>query len=185
MTWSQPRVRKAALGKARCVSRWTVEIQVCLSDPSWPGGGPGPAPPGLLTRASRGQTLLLSHHVSRHVRLLQAPQVGPPLRSRSVSGSAGWGSGAAPRWPCSSCPLAHGSGLGIRDSNKNGTKHTGCVCVWWGGHFQKSEANLPSTAWGERRGRGESSLTKVPVASSPYSQEPRDARGRQWPLRVY
>ena len=185
MTWSQPRVRKAALGKARCVSRWTVEIQVCLSDPSWPGGGPGPAPPGLLTRASRGQTLLLSHHVSRHVRLLQAPQVGPPLRSRSVSGSAGWGSSTAPRWACSSCPLAHGSGLGIRDSNKNGTKHTGCVCVWWGGHFQKSEANLPSTAWGERRGRGESSLTKVPVASSPYSQEPHDARGRQWPLRVY
>lgn len=150
-----------------------------------------PSTPGSPDTCVRRQALLLSHHVSRHVRILEAPQVGPPLHSRSVSGSAGWWSSS--HWPSvgvgAAARQAQGSGLRIRDSNENRTKHMGrvCVCVcmrgvcvWWGGHFQKSEANLPSTAWGERRGRGESSLTKVPRCL-----EPRDARGRQWPLRVY
>ena len=135
-----------------------------------------PSTPGSPDTCVRRQALLLSHRVSRHVRILEAPQVGPPLHSRSVSGSAGWWSSS--HWPsvgvgAAACQ-AQGSGLRIRDLNENRTKHmgrvcvcvcvrarAGCVCVV-GGHCQKSEANLPSTAWGERWGRGESSLTKVP-----------------------
>lgn len=114
---------------------------------------------------------------------------GPPLPSRSVSGSAGWpsvGVGVAAR-------PARGSGLRINNSNKNRTKHMDplCVCVCGGGHFQKSEANLPSTAWGKRPGLGGEQPHKVRcyIALSQCSHESRDARQAksvwQWPLRVY
>ena len=142
-----------------------------------------PSTPGSPDTCVRRQALLLSHHVSRHVRILEAPQVGPPLHSRSVSGSAGWWSSS--HWPSvgvgAAARQAQGSGLRIRDSNENRTKHLGrvCVCVCacgvcvcGGGDISRRVRPTSPPQLGVRGGGvGRAASQRCRVASNPVMRE--------------